>query len=152
MKKTTKKVGIMAASCMLACSSAVMTAQAASVPNTAVYSAQHGIMPLWDYVIMIAANMDISSSGWTDVFVDIGCDRNSVNKITALIEVQRLENRSWKTVKSWTETSNSSTLAVDKATAVYKGYNYRLKVTVSAYYSSTLLEKVTETFDYGFYN
>lgn len=151
IKRAMKKSGVMAMAFMLSLSSIAMTAQAAVVPRTMVRSSQDDIMPIWDYVILIVGDITISDSGWTDVFVDVGCDRE-VNKLQVKIELQRLENSSWKTVKTWSVSANDSVLTAEKSTGVYKGYSYRLKVTVKAYKDGTFLEQVTETFDYGFYN
>lgn len=152
MKQTLKKLGIMATAFMLALSSIAVTAQAATVPKPAVHSSKDGVMPIWDYVILISADMTISDSGWTDVHVYSACEYGEVNKIKIKIEVQRLENSSWKTVKTWTESRDSSSNIIEKETAVYKGYSYRLRVTTYAYYDNTLLEQVTENFNYGYYN
>ena len=40
---------------------------------------------------------------------------------------------------------------MEKTYGIAKNYSYRLKITAKAYKDTKLLETVTETFDYGYY-
>ncbi len=106
--------------------------------------------PLWSYLTMITAGMDINSNNIAEISVTCDSDMFDTNKITAKCELQQLSG-SWKTIKSWSETNNDSYIMYTKEYAVAKNYSYRLKVTASAYKDSKLLETVTEYFDYGYY-
>lgn len=152
IRHASKKLGVMVTAVILALSSMAVTVQAATVPKPAVYSLQNDTMPIWDYIITIAGDITISDSGWTKVHVYTNGDFLDIDKIKVKIELQRLEDRSWNTIKTWTESKDASTITVDKETAVYKGYSYRLKVTTYVYKDGSQLEQATETFNYGFYN
>lgn len=150
IKQKVKKIGVVAMTCVLTMSSLSLVTQAA-VPKPAITASMDGVAPIWDYLITISGDMQISDSGWTTVTVYCNSNYNKVTKIKAKCELQRLENSKWNTIKTWTESRNISTILYEKETAVYKGYNYRLRVTAYAYSGSTLLEQATETFDYGYY-
>lgn len=106
--------------------------------------------PRWSYITTIAANMDFDEDG--SVFITVTCDSDfdETNKITAKCELQQYDG-SWKTIKTWTETNNDSVISYTKEYAVAKNYSYRLKITVSAYMNSTLMEKVTGEYAETFY-
>ena len=53
--------------------------------------------------------------------------------------------------RSWTESRDSTGFLMEKTYGIAKNYSYRLKVTARAYKDTKLLETVTETFDYGYY-
>lgn len=150
IKQKLKKLGAVAVTFMLTVSSLAIVAQAA-VPKPSTALSLNNPAPRWNYIITIAGDLDINSLGLATVWVHCNSDFNSVTKIKAKCELQRLENRSWKTIKTWTETRDASSVMYEKEAALYKNYSYRLKITASAYSGSTLLESVSETFDYGYY-
>lgn len=78
------------------------------------------------------------------------CSPREANKVTVTCELQQL-NGSWKTIKSWTKTVNDTSFLMEKTYGIAKNYSYRLKITAKAYKDTKLLETVTETFDYGYY-
>ncbi len=108
------------------------------------------IDPRWDYLIYISGFIDISNNK-ASIEVSADADPTDVDKIKATCSLQRLDG-SWKTLKTWTETDNSSSILYEKTYGVYSGYNYRLKITVYAYKDGKLLESATEYFDYGYYD
>lgn len=132
--KCAKKVILVVATIMILAAS-VLTAYAA---------------PRWSYLTMISADMDFDDNNIVTVSVDCDSDPRDINKITAKCELQKYDG-SWTTIKTWTETNNDSLISYTKTYAVAKNYSYRLKVTVSAYYNSTLKEKVTGEYDETFY-
>lgn len=151
MKRSMKKLGVMAAAFTLALSSLTVTAQAAVFPRPVAASSMNEAVPMWDYLITMLGDLEINSLGYATITVYCNSEYGEVTKIKAKCELQRLENHNWKTIKTWTESNDISTISYVKETAVYKGYSYRLKITAYAYNGSTLLEQATETFDYGYY-
>ena len=105
----------------------------------------------WSYLVVISGTMRINS--WNQAHIEVSCsaDGTSVDSVSATCELQQLDG-SWKTIKTWTESSNGPDLLYEKDYAVYKGYSYRLKITAKAYQGSRQVESVTEYFDYGYYN
>ena len=105
----------------------------------------------WDYLVLISGTIDIDSSNRAHVEVMCTSDATEVDSLTVKCELQQLDG-SWKTIKTWTESSNGPDLGYEKDYAVYKGYSYRLKITAKAYQGSRQVESVTEYFDYRYYN
>lgn len=106
--------------------------------------------PRWSYLALIVGSLEISDDNSATVTVTCGADGVKVDSLKVTCDLQQLDG-SWKTIKSWTVSKDSSDLILQKEYAVYKGYSYRLKVTAKAYKDSKLLETVTEYFDYGYY-
>ncbi len=96
----------------------------------------------WSYLTTIAADLGFDSNGYAFVSVMCDADANDVDKISVKCELQQYDG-GWNTIKTWTETKNSSAIMFDKEYAVAKGYSYRLKITASVYSDPILLEKVT---------
>lgn len=114
--------------------------------------AQAKISPRWNYLISMSADLDINSLGVANVDVYCIANKSTIDSMKATIAVQRLENGSWKTVKSWSTSEDGSTINFNKNCAVYKNYSYRVKVTAKAYSNGSLKETVTQDFDFGYYN
>ncbi|MFT4105631.1 MAG: hypothetical protein QM657_07720 [Lacrimispora sp.] len=106
--------------------------------------------PQWSYLTMITGRMKVDDKNYAKITVACSSDKIEVTKVTAKCELQQLEG-SWKTIKSWSESSAGRNIAYTKEYGIAKNYNYRLKVTASTYKNSTLLESATEYFDYGYY-
>lgn len=105
----------------------------------------------WTNIAMISGDMDIISPNMAKVWVDAsGESHNGMNRIKVKCELQK-KNGSWKTIKTWSEVFNDIMISYTKEYPVETGYEYRLKLTVYAYNNNTLLEQVTEFFDYGYY-
>lgn len=103
----------------------------------------------WSYLITIGSNLDFSGD-YAEIDITCDADANDVDKITAKCELQQLDG-SWKTVKSWSETSNGSEIMYSKSYPVYKNYSYRVKVTASVYKDGILLEEVVDEGPYEFF-
>lgn len=107
--------------------------------------------PRWSYITTIAADMAFDDEGIVTISIMCDSDLFETNKITAKCELQQFKNGAWKTIKTWTETDNSSSVMYEKTYAVAKNYSYRLKMTASAYMDSELLEQVTGEYAEKFY-
>ena len=107
--------------------------------------------PRWSHLTYISGHIEIDddNDAWVSVVAD--ASPQDADTLTVKCELQQLKN-SWKTIKSWTEKSDDTSVLLDGEYAVYKGYSYRIKVTAKAYKGSTLKETVTEYFNYGYYN
>lgn len=151
IKKRWKRGWGLAMASLLILSSLAVPAQAAA-PGLKPSTAKMGVVPRWDYIMTMAADLEIEDSGWATVTVSVISDYSEVSKLKLKTDLQMLENAKWKTLKSWSETEDSSTILYQKNYAVAKGHRYRLKLTAYAYDGGTLLEQVTETYDYGIFN
>lgn len=127
------------------------TTSIVSYAPTAYASALVVPSPRWSYITMISADMEVDDWNAAQISVICNSDIFDTNRLKVKCELQQL-NGSWKTIKTWTEENDDSTISFDKEWAIAKNYSYRLRVTVSAYKDSKLLETVTENFDYGYYN
>lgn len=105
--------------------------------------------PRWNYLITIGSNLEFSGD-FADVNIVCDADAFDVDKITVKTELQKFDG-SWKTVKSWSESRNASTIRYSKSYAVAKNYSYRVKVTASVYKDSKLLETVVDEGPYEFF-
>lgn len=114
--------------------------------------AETRMLPRWNYLLSISADLDINSLGVATVDVTCNANASTINEMKATIAVQRFENGSWKTVKSWTTSDQDASIYFTKSCAVYKNYSYRVKVTAKAYANGSLKETVTQDFDFGYYN
>ena len=106
--------------------------------------------PRWSHWTMLSGEIIIKSDNVALVSVVCDCSPKEANKVTVKCELQQLDG-SWKTIKSWTESENDTSIIVEKTYGLAKNYSYRVKVTAKAYKDTKLLETVTETFDYGYY-
>ena len=106
--------------------------------------------PRWSHWTMLSGDIVITSDNVADIVVVCDCSPAEANKVKVTTELQQL-NGSWKTIKTWTVTKNGTAYGMEKTYGIAKGYSYRLKVTARAYKDTKLLETVTETFDYGYY-
>ncbi|MEY8355222.1 hypothetical protein AALB39_17955 [Lachnospiraceae bacterium 54-53] len=106
--------------------------------------------PFWSYMIAMSGRMSVNSFGLATITAECRADALTVDKVNLKCELQQLDG-TWKTIKTWAETDNSNAALFSKNYAIYKNYSYRLKITSSAYSKNTLLESVSEYFDYGYY-
>lgn len=106
--------------------------------------------PRWSHWTMLSGEIVIKSENKALISVVCDCSSAEANKVKVTTELQQFDG-SWKTIKSWTESRDSTGFLMEKTYGIAKGYSYRLKVTARAYKDTKLLETVTETFDYGYY-
>ena len=112
--------------------------------------ASNGIAPHWSYLMMMSADMDVTSYNAATVYAEVDSDSRDVDSLKVTIKLQQF-NGGWKDYRTWTETVNDSFAMIEKNAAIPKGYSYQIEVTAKAYKNGKLLESATETFDYGYY-
>ena len=112
--------------------------------------AGNGIVPHWDYLVMISADMEVNNYNSATVSVDVYSDSNDVDELRITVKLQQFDG-GWSNYKTWTETIKDSSAMFDKKAAIPKGYSYQIVVTAKAYKNGKFLESATEVFDYGFY-
>lgn len=112
--------------------------------------AGNGIVPHWDYLVMISADMEVNNYNSATVSVDVYSDSNDVDELRITVKLQQFDG-GWSNYKTWTETIKDSSAMFDKKAAIPKGYSYQIEVTAKAYKNGKFLESATEVFDYGFY-
>ena len=117
--------------------------------------AQKTIQPKWSYFISIMGDMDVTSSGKATVIADVVADPTKVDEIKVECRLQRLEGSTWKTVKSWTETSDEvdpGSVMMEKTYYIHEGYSYRAQLNTKAYVDGVVKENLTNNFDYGYFS
>ena len=116
--------------------------------------AKETIQPRWSYFISIMGDMDVTTSGKATVLADVVADPTKGDKITVICRVQRLEGSTWKTIKSWTESSDNAdpgSVSMEKTYYIQEGYSYRVQINSKAYVNGSVKENLTHNFDYGFF-
>lgn len=81
------------------------------------------ITPFNTYTLVLRANLSISSGKATVSGTVQGS--SSSYSITGKLSLQRLENGTWKTIKTWTADKGTGTLSSSETTTVASGYTYR---------------------------
>lgn len=117
--------------------------------------AEEGPSPRWSYFISIMGDMSVESNGKATVMVDVIANRDKVDEIRTVCNLQQLKNGSWKTIKSWSENSDDgdpAAVGYEKTYYIEKGYSYRVQVVSKAYLGGSLKENITSNFDYGYFN
>lgn len=103
------------------------------------YNHQEMIEPRYEVISYITTIMIISDSGLAD------CEAAATTypgyRAEILAELQRLEGRSWVTIKDWTGAGNEYA-ETSGYWYVMPGYSYRLKATVTIY---DTYNKIVET-------
>ena len=126
-----------------------------SMTMTAFAGPQKRVDPRWSYFTTVVGDLDISSSGKATAMATVSANKSMVDKVTVTCNLQRFENSSWKTVKSWSEESDADTphvVMMEKTYYVVEGYSYRIEVKSKAYMDGALKESITSTFDYGYFH
>ena len=126
-----------------------------SMTMTAFAGPQKRVDPRWSYFTTVVGDLDISSSGKATAMATVSANKSKVDKVKVTCNLQRFENSSWKTVKSWSEESDADTphgVMREKTYYVVEGYSYRIEVKSKAYMDGALKESITSTFDYGYFH
>ena len=126
-----------------------------SMTMTAFAGPQKRVDPRWSYFTTGVGDWDISSSGKATAMATVSANKSKVDKVKVTCNLQRFENSSWKTVKSWSEESDADTphvVMMEKTYYVVEGYSYRIEVKSKAYMDGALKESITSTFDYGYFH
>lgn len=112
-------------------------------------------LPRWSYFMSIMGGMEVQDNGKASVIVDVTANEDKVDKIQVVCRVQQLKDGSWKTLKSWTETSDEGapgSVAFEKTYYIEKGYSYRVQLVTKAYKDGSVKENLTNNFDYGYFH
>lgn len=112
--------------------------------------ARNGIAPRWDYLMMMSADMDVTSYNAATVHAEVSSDSRDVDELKVTIKIQQFDG-GWKDYKTWTVNVDDNFATIKKQTAIPKGYSYQIELTAKAYKNGKFLESATEVFDYGFY-
>lgn len=112
--------------------------------------ARNGIVPRWDYLMMMSADMDVTSYNAATVHAEVSSDSRDVDELKVTITIQQFDG-GWKDYKTWTVNVDDNFATIKKQTAIPKGYSYQIELTAKAYKNGKFLESATEIFDYGFY-
>lgn len=126
-----------------------------SMTMTAFAGPQKRVDPRWSYFTTVVGDLDISSSGKATAMATVSANKSKVDKVKVTCNLQRFENSSWKTVKSWSEESDADTphvVMMEKTYYVVEGYSYRIEVKSKAYMDGALKESITSTFDYSYFH
>lgn len=94
------------------------------------------ISPLWTYILDVWQTFDISSSGRAEIVATMDTKNSEVDSLKVVSNLQQLKDGSWTTIKSWTSTTESMSLILQKSWYVSKGYSYRLVTNYYAYSGS----------------
>lgn len=143
MKKRAKLITMMLAACILVMNTS--TVFAARKPDT-------GISVQWSDVSTITSRMEVDS--WGVATVDVAGQvkaSSSADSTELIVDLQRYENGSWNTIKTWTDKKDVKFTTVFETYAIARGYSYRLSITVKAYKGRVVLESASDTYNYGYY-
>lgn len=115
-------------------------------------SSETVIEPRWSYITGITGSIRIEKSIAT-VMAGGRSENQEIAYVGETVILQRSDGNSWKDLKTWEDTSDGPKTQIQETYAVYKGYSYRLSITVRAYAANgTLKETVTVYHNYGEYN
>lgn len=102
------------------------------------------IGPSWVHIVRFSNYFDISSSGLAHV--DTGLlARSNINKVVINSSIQQNVDGSWRTIKSWTSTSNSYVGDLTESWYVVSGHYYRLATSGEVYQNGVLMEQTSYT-------
>ena len=94
------------------------------IPASAATKEEAGLF--WNKILNIYASISVNQS--TGIVTCSGTiTAKSTYPVKVYAQLQRLENGSWRTITSWTNTGTLSA-TVTKSYAVYSGYTYRIYV------------------------
>lgn len=99
---------------------------------------------LWTSITDYRNFFEVSSNGQALANVRLYA-RSDIDKVVIDASIQQYVNGSWKTIKSWTSTSYSSSGYLNQTWYVSKGYYYRLVSTGKVYQDDVLVEQTSYT-------
>ena len=106
-----------------------------AVPAFAAES-ESAVTPRYTYIARMSAALEISSLGVANC--GGSCYVPGADTVKFTCKLQRYEDSSWTTVKTWTDT-DAPTCGLSKYYAVSSGYTYRVRTTCSVYNASGVL-------------
>ena len=128
----------------------LMLAMLITILSSITAFAGNGIAPRWDYLMMMSADMKVTTYNAATVHAEVDSDALDVDELKVTIKLQQFDG-GWKDYKTWTVNVDDSFATIKKQTAIPKGYSYQIELTAKAYKNGKFLESATEVFDYGFY-
>lgn len=87
------------------------------------------IMPRYKYIKQLGAGLKIQNK---EAHIYAECITYDKASLSVDVEFQRKENGIWKTIKTYSNSANSTECVVSETYTVSSGYDYRAKVKVSA--------------------
>lgn len=99
---------------------------------------ESAVSPRYTYIGRLSAVLDISNLGVASCGGSCWVPNVGTGTVKFTAKLQRYEDASWKTVKTWTDTGGTSA-AISASYAVYSGYTYRLRTNCAVYRSDGLL-------------
>ncbi len=94
-------------------------------------------------IVLFQNGFEISDYGRADISVYLKAQ--NVDKVKLYVQLQQLKNGKWKTIKSWSKTSNGTYAGLGAAYYVTQGYQYRLVSKGKVYLNQNLVEQTTYT-------
>lgn len=101
--------------------------------------------PCFTYINYATCGMDINSSGKASMASTIVAYSGTVDQVRMNNYLQRYQDGSWTTVKSWSQTTEGTIGVWAKSYYVTSGYNYRQKTYFYVYDGSTVIESTSLT-------
>lgn len=108
-----------------------------AVPAFAAES-ESAVSPRYTYIARLSSGLDISNLGIASCGSSCWVPNVGTGTVKFYCRLQRYENSTWKTVKTWSKTGGTSCV-VSESYAVSSGYKYRLRNTCSVYSSAGVL-------------
>jgi hypothetical protein len=102
------------------------------------------VQPYFTHINIATCGMDINSSGKASMSSTM-IAYSSVDKVRLKNYLQRYDNGSWTTIKSWSQTTEGTRAFWSKTYYVNSGYYYRLKTYFYTYNGSTIIESTSAT-------
>ena len=93
-------------------------------------ASQTAVQPRWTYLDSVSAVLQINGLGIASCSGQAAV--NSSNKISVYVTLQQYTDSGWITIRSWSATGISATLASGQY-AVARGYTYRVNVVAYVY-------------------
>lgn len=87
------------------------------------------IMPRYTYIKQVGAGLQIQNK---TAYLYAECITYNKANISVKVELQRYENGTWKTIKTYSNSANDTECVVSEEYAVTSGYDYRTNITVNA--------------------
>ncbi len=126
---------------IVSCSCLNVNAQTIFEPNTVCTTyeiRQEEVIPYFIAITKATNNLTLNSGGRLTCYADTRTKYGYGSGVT--IELQQYTNGSWKTIKTWTSSSDSNASTIEKDWYVVKGYNYQLKTTHAALDNGDVIE------------
>jgi len=104
------------------------------------------IQPRYTRISKINITFDISSAGKSSCYCKV-TTIDWADDIDLTMELQRLEDGGWTTIKTWTN-SGTGSVPLDKIWYVLSGYDFRLKITAKVYDAKGVWKETVTDYSY----